>query len=639
MERKSLTRSLTACVFLLLASIVLVHAVLRIEGFQRYQQFLRPLAPSADVAEASRIMVDPDSYFWILHAEAAAEHRFQKIARHTDWDNAPDGRDLYWSSPFVYWLNGLALFFDSPQTSHRDALEQAGWWSGPILMVLGLALFCLLTARAHSHQLACLMAAGVVASPQLVWTFFPGRPDHHALISWFSLFFMLCMVKGQSSAAFAWKLAAALSGIGLFWVSAVTGMVVLAVTLGAFFLSRLFCSTEREGLQSSARSWLGWGLIGAGGILIVQLFENGITLESPPEFIHPLHAIFWLSSAGLLYGLSRDRFSAAVLRPWFWVTSLVLISSAGCWVWLMLSTNALFDIRMQRLHQFIDEFRPYAAAVGDGALWTFFQDFGALLGVPIILFSVLFSSSVPASIRSRSFMGLTMILAMFALSMMQYRWSSLLSCAMAAAAIALPQRSAGSPSREQYGWTLFYVLLTGFGLYFASSELKLSHAIAKGHEVPRSLIDETITRDVARFVRMHEQGSLRVMTNPAKTPALAYHGGMQGAGSLYWENGAGLDKTIAVMLATDFDAACAQLQAWNYTHIVWFTKPSYLAELMMIRDGVASAEDLRNTFGYHLLSGSAALPAALEEIRYGLPFRAFDGFPGGVRIFRIRPAE
>jgi hypothetical protein len=116
---------------------------------------------------------------------------------------------------------------------------------------------------------------------------------------------------------------------------------------------------------------------------------------------------------------------------------------------------------------------------------------------------------------------------------------------------------------------------------------------------------------------------------------LAYHGGIEGAASLYWENGEGLQRLMRTALATDFEAALDTLRDEGYTHIIWFTKPAYLVELMIIRDGVADMEHIKKTLGYHWVTGSDQLPDRLIPLLYQMPFPAFDGFPGGVRLYRI----
>ena len=95
---------------------------------------------AAPGATAPRFFLDNDSYAWLAHTRDLMNSGDWRI-RHTFMDNAPFGRELHWSHPVLWGLQGLTtLFMRWNQWPLARALDLAGVWIMPIFQFLVLSL-------------------------------------------------------------------------------------------------------------------------------------------------------------------------------------------------------------------------------------------------------------------------------------------------------------------------------------------------------------------------------------------------------------------------------------------------------------------------------------------------------------------
>lgn len=638
MKREHVQGLVTTMMIAFALCIVAGHAFFRVQGYETYQAFLRP-SSSPEVRPESRIMVDQDAYYWVLFTEAAQQADRSMLPRETQWDNAPDGRPVFWSSPYAWWLRTVQGVMQRDGEDPRSSMERAAWWSNPILFMLALVLICLLCLYAHSHAVARYAAWGFLALPQWTWAFYPGRADHHGWIALAALVFLLAAWQALVAQSRAWSLLSALAGALLFWVSGTTGFVVLGCAcLGLGVALMLPRGRPASNPTQKSTLWLVWGLAGGGLIMLFYIIEMGFLFSANVEIIHPAHALLWGGAGAVLAAMHRRFDTGKPCKRLLAIGGLALLLGATMYGAYSMRGDGVFNVNMLRMHRFIDEFRPYPAAVGPSFLWTFMKDFGALLFLPVLLLLTAARLSANGN-RRQAMVGAAVVCGLLCVAMMaQYRWASLFSAALLAGLVVFPREedSALHESQKPLSHAFFLSALVGFGLLFILEEWNVTRSIADRHVYPRRLVAQVLTRDIARFIRETEgDGTIRALSNPTMTPALAYHGGIEGAASLYWENGEGLQRLMRTALATDFEAALDTLREEGYTHIIWFTKPAYLVELMIIRDGVADMEHIKKTLGYHWVTGSDQLPDRLIPLLYQMPFPAFDGFPGGVRLYRI----
>jgi hypothetical protein len=636
MKPRVLSWFITTLCLVLFLLVVFAHADLRRTGMLYYQSFLRGLSADLEVRDDTRIMLDQDSYYWLLYAEAARDQDSLRMPRITHWDNTPEGRDVYWSSPYLWWLQCSHKFSSSIYPAGEVSLVKAAWIANTVLLGAGACLLVVLVGGSGRHIQARLMLAGLIASPQLLWSFFPGRADHHGLIALCAMFFLLALYLGMHSGARKWFLLSALVGALLFWVSAATGVVLLACAVAGLLAGQTLAVFKplRPGL------WIWWG--GTGGLLILlfYLIEFYPSWPIRMEVIHPVYALTWIGAGLMLQGVHDYRAGAKPARVLLLIAPLLMCSLPVALMIGVADGSYLLNVTIRRMHRFIDEFRPYLVSVGARPYWTFIQDFGSLLLLPLLLWSERVQSNRRKAWRSDHLAATIVALLLLALTLFQYRWGALFSGALIAALALFPATLPASTPAKAPGFIIrncFFAALTGLLLYFVAGEYEATRAIAQRKTMPKDLIQQALVRDIARSVRQqHGPGVIRAVGNPPLTPALAYHGGIEGVASLYWENPKGMDTTIAIMLAGTDEQARALMNEHGFNYIIWMTRPAYLAELMVIRDGSHDTERLKKTFGYRMLQGAPELNTWLEPVMYNMPFPEFHGFPGGVRIYRVK---
>jgi len=122
-----------------------------------------------------------DGYHWVMQTQQMLADGNLRV-RHVDYDNAPDGRDVHWSSLFRWWLAALAEvdhFYTA--TPLPLAVEEVIPFANTLLIVLLLAALAPVVARRFGGGPAALLAFGAVAIYPVYESFIEGRTDHHGL--------------------------------------------------------------------------------------------------------------------------------------------------------------------------------------------------------------------------------------------------------------------------------------------------------------------------------------------------------------------------------------------------------------------------------------------------------------------------
>ena len=155
-------------------------------------------------------------------------------------DNAPYGFAMHWTLPFNWLVLGLSKLFDLFMPG--QGLEQAGYWTGPILTV-AIAMATYFTARQITRPAAAACAAAIVMfSPSIAAYGRNGTANHHGLMVLDSLFLALLAFKAARRPED--LLSAVLAGIMAafcLWTSA-----EILIVVGPVFLL-LFGLWVREG--------------------------------------------------------------------------------------------------------------------------------------------------------------------------------------------------------------------------------------------------------------------------------------------------------------------------------------------------------------------------------------------------------
>ena len=283
---------------------------------------------------------------------------------------------------------------------------------GPGLLILLLAGTGGLVCRRLGVAPAMVWVLNIASMVAISWAFHPLRPDHHGLQLGFvvSGCFVLCWAEQAGSgeeatreegaraiwfrplvsrtaarpAGSSWRPAFSAAwdcgsgprcncgvGIGGHWRGAVVWMLPRKESVTAEW-------EYEPGL------WRVWGWAGALTALLLYLVEYAPRFPGMRlEVNHPLHALSWVCIGEFLARWSAARREGrGISLRWAGPLGAGALLLPALLAWGPNDWHAMRDPLMQRLHQYIDEFRPYATAYPGAFWWNVVKDFGLMpLGV------------------------------------------------------------------------------------------------------------------------------------------------------------------------------------------------------------------------------------------------------------------
>ncbi len=556
-----------------------------------------------------------DGYVWNRHAEHLGGRNGWRLRR-TDFDNAPYGREVHWSSPFAWYLRGLGelrrAFTGEPL---RHAIFRMSIWANPLLLMVALAVIPIVAARRFGSLAGAVVAAGMVATPSFYEGFLPAYPDHHGIIALSHLGLLLGAawagagwVRKNESAGFLpapsfetarrGMIASALCGAAGLWLSALaTAMVIAVVGVGAVVSAVLFARPRMNDGASEyfPGLWKTWALWGAGGSVALYLFEyfpNHMGLRL--EVNHPLYALAWLGGgwdiALLAEWIAQKRRAHAVplWRRMIWPTLAALVLPA----FLAFGSADLYipkDGFMLRLWQNIAELQPLIRRIALGQInWL-----TALGWFPMFLLAalfLLFCRRLTAGAKGALVLLAVPIVLLNGLQFYQSRWGLLvgpLYIALAALAISqlwrlLPRQFAERALAVLLAMPLGYLLMApAFGASFKilwnqyrggdPIQITPGQALAILHrQMARAISDDAGERPVV------------LLSSPNSSCMLAALGGFQTVGTLYWENVEGLKAAAAALNAQNEGETFALLRQRGITHLSFMTWENFIEPYFQI---------------------------------------------------------
>jgi hypothetical protein len=569
-----------------------------------------------------------DGYVWNRHAEHVGENGQWRV-RHTDFDNAPDGREVHWSSGFAWYLRGLGeLYRSSTGDTLRNSIFRISIWANPILLVLALGIFTTLAARRFGPLCGSVIAIGMVSVPTFYEGFLPAYPDHHGLIA----FAILGTIFGIAWAGAGWVQSAtgddfvlprslrqarhgmifsAICGAGGLWISAISTAVVLAcigvaaVAAAAFWGRRL----RREGLVFDAglwRLWTVWGASAGGIFYLMEYFpaEMGMRLEVN----HPLYALAWLGGGWIIAHLTH------------WLCSLGQPENPFPWrklVWPLAACAVLpavvvvggtavyipFDPFMAGLWKNIRELLSLAMVIKlSGSSWLAMLGWFPLL---VVLAGILLALRRVSTGTKAVLVFLPVpILLITCLQLYQVRWGMLAGpLYIALAGIVIPQfwrivpralwcRMLAIPALLVFGYQFVGPSFQGnigsaWAQYRNPQTLSFGQGIALLHrQIARTILDSADGKPVV------------LLSSPNSSCMLAALGGFRTIGTLYWENVDGL-KAGAEGLNTQSDAeALAFMRKHGVTHVSLMNWENFIEPYFnILHPAPAAGVSVQNSFG------------------------------------------
>jgi hypothetical protein len=662
--------------FLCLAAATLVVALdtkVRIsilEAATKIQTAEETTAHAAATKERSTILQAEamDARWWVMLAEEASLHGQWRI-RDTRLDNAPEGREVHWSSGPIWILRAtaavLTLFAGIPSAT---SVQQAALWFGPITLAFGIGLLSLLAGRRFGWGYAGMLALILTTALPVYGNFRAGEPDHHGLVLLALVGGVLSLIAGgagivtagtvitdrsssklslvpaRNSAGRYFALGGLLGAAGM-WISAATTIPVLAgCGLGGLAAAALHRRNQTADLVLAPELWRIWSYWGSGGCLAFYLLEYfpqhmGLRLEVN----HPLYALAWLGAGEILCQACRLAGGFSPGRHWGPRIAAACCLLALPAVVITFATSDAFrvaDPYLLALHKnHIREFAPlldFLSKQHDLASWVnfFAWPLFSLLGMAALLWA-----GMAGPWPSLFAFALAPAAVMQTLGFVQVRWEGIAMGLWSVCAIlALLAFLRGSrPRRVPPAAIASSAMIAALALA-AFPQFVVRRFLAKDEisaNLSQSLAPSILLRDVAHRL-VESSKSPVVLSDPTSSTELAYFGGVGVIGTLYWENLPGLEKSAWLYAAPDEKSARERLHSAGITHLVFpswddFTPSSFL---QLLEASGKAPQAAASPYLDEVLQGKA-FPQWLRPYYYPIP-ESF-GLPGEqVRIFEVR---
>ena len=572
-----------------------------------------------------------DGYAWNYHAEHLGEDGGWRL-RHTDFDNAPEGRGVHWNSAFAWYLRGLGeIYREKTGETLRNSIFRMSIWANSCVLVVMLGMFGVMAAKRFGPLCGVVIVLGMITVETFYEGFMPAYPDHHGLIAAAILGILLGIVlagagwiqpaDGMDFAlptsqrqARNGMLFSAICGAAGMWISALSMAVILcAVGVSAivvlFFRGR---SLRADGCEFHGSLWKRWAMWGAGCSLLFYLLEYApFNMGMRLEVNHPLYSLAWLGGGWTIAAVGDWRVGAKtnpfpwkqLLLPLMAVSALPAVSVFGG-----VAVYIPCDAFLARLWPHITELLPLAVRMARGLSWQ--NAFGYFPVFILAAAALQFSRRVGGGAKFLMLFLVCPILLITCLEFYQVRWGMLVGPAyIVLAGIVVPLAWRFVPRNMRWGAfpSLFALGFLFVEPAFIRSPLAPSSQFSsrESHPFDFGQFNGLLHRQMAQAIRDSDGGRpVVLLSSPNSSCMLAALGGFRTVGTLYWENVDGLKAAAAGLNAQGDDAAFAFMRKHGVTHIslmTWenFNKPFFRILYPTPPSGVSFAK----SFGGRALSG------------------------------------
>lgn len=634
-----------------------------------------------------------DARWWVLHTERLLREGSWRV-RGTNLDNAPEGREVHWSSLLMWILAGLAWLHSLFSGAPPDAsVAEAAMVAGPVMLAVSVVGLAVLAAVRFGKFAGAFWALVILTSFPLLRTFLTGEADHHGLVVAFAMGGVLCLLAGgcgfvrarnveQASrllvsgpggsrdgrptsrfpdtlglpdlaTARRWFAGAGILGAASLWVSAATAIPILAGVAAGGFLGFLVRVRGEKSGTVRPELWMIWGLAGgiaSVGFYLLEYFPNHLGWRL--EVNHPLYAFAWMGGAFLLSrtlsGIEARRFPlrsgldfglailafAALLAP---LLAILWVPDAVFWV----SDDFLLALHKEYILEFQNIF-AINRITGGGISWLTQYTWPMAVLVCTVLLG-LTRQFGPLARRALPLLAPALVITQI-LTVVQVRWASAafgmwsLAALIVLADLALSPRPTGVRRWAfrgliSWGWVaILLTLLPQIGIRAKEERTCLDVPI------PRDIAGNLLLRDVAhRLIQSSPERVPVVLTGPNASTEMAYHAGLRTLGTLYWENMPGLKRAARIFSVTEESAALAELTSAGVTHIVvpsWDNFAEAYAKLLARAEGRETTEA---PFFKAIVEGDEC-PDWLRPFAYPIPTDSgLDA--NSVKIFAVLPQQ
>lgn len=515
--------------------------------------------------------------------------------RHVDYDNAPVGREVLSTSPYLWWLGAIAvvhgLFSSVPL---GVSVERAALVADPLLHLLAIVGTAIFVARRFGGGAAAVLSIAMVVLVPFAAAFAPGQPRVDglaAIAALWSVLLLLAALRGDGRSDAGAKrdfFAAGVVGGILLWLDAGAGLPVVAgIALGAHAWS-WFARKAEPGSTIETLPWRIWAAGGAVACLIGYVIEflpdkaPGMRLD----VLHPLHGLAWLGVAELITradGWLR-RTAPFRLRRDIVPVALAVATIVVPLVLAFQGRRELFgpDPSLRRLTPLSD------GAVASG-LWAWVSNEGftalvfatiAPLAVVALLAFLVLRGTGGSRQRGVALLALGASVATLVLSAVHLRRWVVLDATLLAGFVVCASASFGSMRTvfQRWAWVAAIAVLIVPGVMVLAPRGPVE-------SVSEPELASLIERDLAHWLAKRTgAGKPAVIASPGLAASLAFEGGFRTLGSPYRENRAGFDLSLRIAGTGSQDEALALVTNRGLTHVVLASWDTSLEEFAKLGD-------------------------------------------------------
>lgn len=631
-----------SAVWVALSMIVFVHAIIVRDYLSVVGSLgIRPGATVTTPLKQAYPAFAADAQTWVRHALSLSEGKQVRL-RHTDIDNAPQGREVHWNSAWGWtialagkldhWISGAPL---------PEATERMTIWLTPFTLILLTIVISAWVAGRAGALAGTVVAIAVVGHPRVYEGFFPCYVDHHGLLT---MSVVAMSIGSLFMGAGWWKPAevgagrifpastemarraavfSGLSGAMGMWVSAASvippiGMVGAAGLLTILVFGRV---ARDSGTHFDPMVWRIWGRVGAAasfGFYLLEYFPNHLNLRM--EANHPFYSLAWLGGGEIIAQVGERWLGGRAERPSLRNLGLALGAVAVAPLTILIGGTKVFvvmDPFLSQLHKvYIQEFLPLWMTIR-GMGWRTFTSVVGLENLPLLVgvaLLLVLRRRVPIVLGFAT-VGAVMFTL---LAWVQSRW--LLNASGFQVGLALFLIAYFTCTcRLWLRWTVGLVVAGVVFMPYAYDRISSGRSDVTARRVGPKDAGSALFRDVAQIIRASQpEGNIVLLTSPNSSTGIGYYGRFQTLGTLYWENNSGLQASAAVLSATSPGAAAELVRKYKITHIAMISEENFVEPYFRLLNPGAKSEDVKKSFGYQLLV-ERVIPPWLQMIPYNVP--------------------
>jgi len=578
-----------------------------------------------------------DSHTWVRYALAAQEGSPWPL-RHTDTDNANQGREVHWSSAVVQavaWAGRIQQRW-SGETLPRATEQALAWINLPLLLACIIGFSAWVAARTGAAG-GVLLAFGMIGHYSFYDGFYPNYVDHHGLLNAAGLGVAL---GGMLMGAGWWRKsggrpqllpdspgsarrAAIVSGLcGAFglWISAASTIPVIAIVGLTGLGSSLWLGrrVRAEGAEFDPAVWQWWGRAGAAGALVAYAIEYAPGhLSLRLEANHPFHAAAWWGAGELIARFADAARGRPADRTALFKLIAPVLALLAVPLTILLAGDRAFILRdpfVADLRHMVAEGMSFRAASQLNG-WEYEQRY--------LINFVLVAAGIGVALFNRRDRIVSVYVTAVAtcfllLSCWEIRWwltaGGPILC-LVLALVATLGLKLGQGGRWALALGAGVILLPGGAIHGA----RAVQTLVRTHTADPLDLMEPLYRDIAAAIRSSQPtGPITLLASPNTSTGVGYYGRFATVGTLYWENTAGL-KAAAAIYGAESDATARELlRARGVTHLALVSNGNFETEFFRLLRPNAPIAELEQTFAHRLL-GPGDLPRWLKPLPYRPP--------------------